>query len=381
MNNFSIFYAKIILMDIRKILSKPKTLDITANLPDAVIYATNSGLVEWGNDLACEMFEVSKQEGFINITVNDLLENGFELVSSAEMSKKALIAKSTIKEEYYEITSRLVEGGYIVILRDSTQNYKRISGILAEKENSNNITKDKNEFLVKLANKFNPPLQSIIGFSKGLIDGLGGDISEKQEKYLNIIKNNSSELAYFFNKLVELSESESDSFEKDIKYFDIVSLLEQTIKSVQDNYETKSLNITFDYDKELKRMIYQNEPVTKIITQNLIESVIREMEIGNISITMADTTEEFLEARNISNIPSVLVTISSINLQIVDNELPILFNPYATIDSLNRNSITRALALGTVKNLSKSIGGAVWVENVPMQGPVFNLVIPREHHE
>lgn len=368
-------------MDIRKILTKPKTLDITANLPDSVIYVANSGLVEWGNDLACEMFEVSKQEGFLNITVNDLLENGFELVSSAEMSKKALIAKSTIKEEYYEITSRQVDGGYIVILRDSTQNYKRISGILAEKESSQHITKDKNEFLVKLANKFNPPLQSVIGFSQGLIDGLGGEISEKQAKYLNIIKNNSSELAYFFNKLVELSESESNRFEKDVKYFDVVGLVEQTIKSVQDNYETKSLNITFDVDKDLKKMIYQNEPVCKVVAQNLIESVIREMEIGNILITLTDTTEEFLEARNISNVPSVLVTISSINLQIVDNELPILFNPYATIDSLNRNTITRALALGTVKNLSKSLGGAVWVENVPMQGPVFNLVIPREYHE
>lgn len=371
-------------MDIRKILNnKPKsTLDITANLPDSVLYVASSGLVEWGNDLACEMFEVSKQEGFVNnITINDLIENGFELVSSAHKNAKALIAKSTIKEEYYEITSRQVEFGYVAILRDSTQNYKRISGILAEKENSHSITKDKNEFLIKLANKFNPPLQSAIGFSQGLIDGLGGPVSEKQEKYLNIIKNNSSELAYFFNKLVELSESENNSFEKDVKYFDMIGYIEQIIKTVKDNYEDKSLNITFDFNRDIKRMIYQNEPVFKVITQNLIESVVREMEIGSIQVGLIDTTEEFLESRNLSNVPSVLLTISSLNLQIVDNELPILFNPYATIDSLNRNSITRALALGTVKNLVKSIGGAVWVENVPMQGPVFNMVIPREHHE
>lgn len=368
-------------MDIRKILNKPKTtLDIMANLPDSVIYVANSGLVEWGNDLACEMFEVSKQEGFIDITVNDLLEKGFELVSSAQANNKALIAKSTIKEEYYEITSRQVEGGYIVILRDSTQNYKRISGILAEKESSQHITKDKNEFLVKLANKFNPPLQSIIGFSQGLIDGLGGETTIKQDKYLNIIKNNSAELAYFFNKLVELSQSEGGLFEKDIKYFDVVGLVEQTIKYVQDNYESKSLNISFNVEKDLKRMIYQNEPVFKVIVQNVIESVVREIEIGNILITLSDTTEEFLKSRNLQTIPSVLITVSSTNLQITDSELPTLFNPYATIEMLNRNSITRALALGTVKNLSKSLGGLVWVESGPA-GPVFNIVISRECHE
>ncbi len=377
---FQIFYAKINLMDIRKILTKQKTFDIASNLPDSVLYIANSGLVEWGNDLACEMFEVSKQLGFVDITVNDILENGFELVSNAEKSKKALIAKSTIKEEYYEITSKQVEGGYVVILRDSTQNYKRISGILAEKESSQHITKDKNEFLVKLANKFNPPLQSIIGFSQGLIDGLGGKTTVKQDKYLNIIKNNSAELAYFFNKLVELSQSEGGLFEKDVKYFDVVGLVEQTIKSVKDNYETKSLNISFNVEQELKRMIYQNEPVFKVIVQNVIESVVREIEIGNILITLSDTTEEFLNARNIQTVPSVLITVSSTNLQITDNELPILFNPYATIEKLNRNSITRALALGTVKNLSKTLGGVVWVESGPM-GPVFNIVISREYHE
>ncbi len=368
-------------MDIRKILSKQKTFDIASNLPDSIIYVTNSGLIEWGNDVACEVFEVSKQEGFVNITVNDILENGFELVKSAEATKKALIAKSTIKEEYYEITTRPVENGFIVALRDSTQNYKRISGILAEKENTHHVAKDKNEFLVKLANKFNPPLQSVIGFSQGLIDGLGGSVTEKQDKYLNIIKNNSSELAYFFNKLVELSQSEGDMFEVDKKYFDVVSLIEQTIKFITANYVSKSLNINFVVEKDLKRMIFQNEPVVKVIMQNLIESVVREMEIGTISIDLSDTSDEYLNARNLPTVPSILLSISSLNLQITDSELPILFNPYATIDTLNRNSITRALALGTVKNLAKSLGGEVWVENVPMQGPVFNLVIPREHYE
>lgn len=368
-------------MDIRKILSKSKTtIDITANLPDSVLYVANSGLVEWGNDLACEMFEVSKQEGFINITVNDLLEKGFELVSSAQMSKKALIAKSTIKEEYYELTAKQVESGYVVALRDSTQNYKRISGILAEKENSQNVTRDKNEFLVKLANKFNPPLQSVIGFSQGLMDGLGGKTTDKQDKYLNIIKTNSIELAYFFNKLVELSQSEGKLLEKDVKYFDISALIEHIIKTTQDNYESKSLNITFNFEKDFKRMIYQDEPIVKIAIKNLIETVFREMEIGNILINLTDTTEEYLNARNFSTVPSVLISISSVNLQILDNEFPNLFNPYATIDSLNRNSITRALALGTVKNLSKLLGGEVWVENGPM-GPVLNMIMPREYHE
>ena len=127
-----------------------------------------------------------------------------------------------------------------------------------------------------------------------------------------------------------------------------------------------------------KRNIYQNEVVCKTVIQNIVESVSREMEIGTISINLTNTTEEFLNARNIPTIPSVLLTISSLNFQITDNELATLFNPYAEIDKQNKSSITRAIALGTSKNYAKAIGGLAWVENVPMQVPVFNVVIPRE---
>lgn len=364
-------------MDIRKLLLKQKNLDILSNLPDSVMFVMDSAQVVWANDVACEVFEfVNPIE--MNITINDLIENGMELVISSYQNKKALIAKSTIKEEYYELTSKYTDDGYVIALRDSTQNYKRISGILAEKESSSHVTKDKNEFLVKLAYKFNPPLQSITGFAQGLIDGIGGEVSIKQDKYLNIIKSNSNELTYFFNRLVELSQSEANLFEKDIKYFDIVNLIEQTIKSIKAEYEKYSINIGFNVATEFKKMIYQDEPMLKIIMKNLLETIVREIEVGNLQINLTDTTEEFLSARNLPVVPSILITFYSSNLQITDNELPILFNPYAIIDKLNRNTITRAITLGTVKNLTQSIEGVIWVENVPMQGPVFNVVIPRE---
>lgn len=366
-------------MDIRNFLSKQKQqFDINENYPDAILLVMNAGIIEWANSVACEMFEMNSHN-FSDITIDDILEKGFELVKNAELDKKAFIAKSTIKESYYELTAKRIEWGYVVALRDSTRNYKRISDILAEKENTSHITRDKNEFLIKLSNKFNPSLQSIIGFSQGLIDGLGGETTDKQNKYLNIIRNNSLELSYFFNKLIELSQSEAEMFDSDIKYFDFVNIVEQTIKSLQDNYEEKSLNINLIVNKDFKRRIYQDEILVKIILQNLIETVFREMEIGTVSISVADATEDFLNSRNISNVPSVIFSISSLNMQITDNELQFLFNPYAIIDTLSRANITRALALGTAKNVAKSIGGVAWVENVPMQGPVFNVVIPKEH--
>lgn len=364
-------------MDLRKILSIQKNFEIQENLPDGVLVTGTNATIQWANDVAYNLFNIPEGQ-FVSKTINDILENGYDLVINSANTKKALIAKSTQGDEYFELTSREIEGGYVVCLRDSTQNYKRISNILEEQESSQKVNNDKNAFLVKLANEFNSPIQSIIGFAQGMLDGLGGKVSEKQEKYINIIKKNSSELLYFFNKLVELSQSEGNLIANDEKYFDIVSVLDSIVKANKHLFSDKAVNINFEVLDDLKKTVYQRETEFKLMMQNLIESLIREIDMGNVYVTLADADEDFLTSRNLPVNSSLLITVSSNNITILETELETLFNPYATIEKANKRTISRALALGTVANIAKDMGGVIWAEILPMKGLVFNIVIPRE---
>ncbi len=369
-------------MDIRKILSIQKNIDVQRNLPDGVVFVGTNGIIQWANDVAHDLFRM--EEGLLfSKSINDILENGYDLIVNSANTHKALIAKSTQGDEYFEITSREIEGGHVVALRDSTQNYKRISNILEEQENSQKVNSDKNSFLVKLSNKFNSPLQSIIGFSQGLIDGLGGNVNEKQAKFINIIKKNSSDLLYFFNRLVELSQTEGDLIEDSDKYFDIIDALDSIVKANKNLYSEKAININFEPDKQLKRSVYQKETNFKLMMQNLVEVMTRDIDMGNIYVTIADADQEFLTARNLPEDSSILITVSSNNTTVLETELSTLFNPYAIIDSSNKNTISRALALGTASNIAKKLGGVIWAEILPMKGLVYNIVIPREiaHNE
>lgn len=364
-------------MDIRKILSIQKNVDIQANLPDGVVLVGTNGVIQWANDIAHDLFRY--EDGLlISKQINDILENGYDLIVNAANTHKALIAKFSQGDEYFEITAREVEEGFIVAMRDSTQNYKRISNILEEQESSQKVNSDKNCFLVKLANKFNAPIQSIIGFSQGLIDGLGGELSEKQAKYANIIKNNSVELLYFFNKLVELSQSEGNLIDNEEKHFDIVTLIDYVIKANKHVYIDKPVEIEFEVDSNFKKTVVQKETALKLMMQNLIEALMREIDLGRIYVSLSDADEEFLTARNLPVESSVLISVSSTNVSILENEISTLFNPYAIVDSENKRTISRALALGTVSNIAKDLGGVIWAEILPMKGFVFNIVIPRE---
>ena len=366
-------------MDILKMLSQ-KNIDVQTNLPDGIMFVGTNGIIQWANDIAHDMFRMD--DGLLfSKSINDVLENGYDLIVNSANTHKALIAKSTFDDEYFEITSREIEGGHVIALRDSTQNYKRISNILEEQETSQKINNDKNCFLVKLANEFNSPIQSIIGFAQGILDGLGGEVSPKQAKYVNIIKKNSSDLLYFFNKLVELSQSEGGLFESDEKQFDMVNAVDTIIKSNKHLYSEKAVNIEFETSKDFNRVIRHKETYFKTMVQNVVESAVREIDLGTINVSVSDADVEFIASRNISIQSPVLITVSSNNILIMDNELPTMFNPYAVIDSANKKTISRALALATASNIAKDLGGVVWAENLPMKGFVFNIVIPRENLE
>lgn len=364
-------------MDILKILSMQKNIDVRSNLPDGVMFVGTNGIIQWANDVAHDLFRL--EEGLLfSKSINDILENGYDLIVNSANTHKALISKSTQNDEYFEITSREIEGGHVVALRDATQNYKRISNILEEQETSQKINSDKNCFLVKLANEFNSPIQSIIGFAQGILDGLGGDVSDKQTKYVNIIKKNSIELLYFFNKLIELSQSEGNLIEDDEKYFDIVTSLDSVVKSVRHLYSDKPVKVDYQVNPDLKKTVYQKEFCFKLMVQNLVESLVREIDLGGVSITISDADTEFLTSRNINVKAPILISVSSNNVTVLETELATIFNPYAIVDSASKKTISRALALGTVSNIAKDLGGVIWAEILPMKGLVFNIVIPRE---
>ena len=164
----------------------------------------------------------------------------------------------------------------------------------------------------------------------------------------------------------------------DEKYFDIIDALDSIIKSNRNLYSDKNIFIESEVDKDFKKTVYQKKLSFKLMMQNLIETMAREIDLGRVYVGISDADEEFLKARNIPIESSILITVSSNNVTIFETELETLFNPYAVVDSTSKKNISRALALGTVSNIAKDLGGVIWAEILPMKGLVFNIVIPRE---
>ncbi len=371
---------------IKNLFVKDDEEDLLTKLPDSVVLLNNQGSFLWHNDLAQKSLSAIK-ENFAEGYVDDIFENAMDLiVKIADKEKTSIVrTKSALEKDFfYEISASKTEEGYLVIMRNNTQNYKTLTSILVEHESSKKINRDKNNFLVKLSNEIKTPLQSVIGFSQAVLDGLGGEINEKQEKYLKIINKNSEEVLSLFNRIIDLSKSESNLFEHKFSYFDAVNILDEAIKYNSKEAEEKDLKINVEISSDIKRTIYSDEQLLKIILQNIIEIAVKSTDVGEISVDVKHPELElvndkgFVPFEDANEKSFLMITVKDMGLGISEADLDNLFEPYAQLDNQNKKNIIRSISFAVIKNLIKMLKGNMWVDTEAMQGTTYNVIIPTE---
>lgn len=361
-------------MDFTKILFKNTSFDVEKALPDGVIFCTKDGKIQWANDKASEIFETSKMN-LKTSTISDFIENSENLISNATINDKPVIAKAVDKEIYYEMTAKQSEDGYVLDFRDIQSNID-FSSNNASVENEA-FSKSKNEFLVKLENDFKSPLQSVIGFSQAMAEGLGGNMSEQQEKYIKIIKKNSSELMYFTEKLFELSKTESDINKPELKIFDLINCVNSIVRFNEQLYKDKDIKWAVTSADDMKNTIISDENYVKNIIQNIFEVILKSVEIGEISVNISIPEEELIKSKNIPARNYIMISVTSSALLLSEKDLELMFEPYKIIDSPNRKNLLRAMTLASVKNLVQALHGIIWVESIILKNTCFNIIIPQ----
>ena len=358
-------------MDFKKILFKSSSIDVDRSLPDAVILTNKDGKIQWVNDIAAEIFETSKMH-LMTSNISDFIENSKTLISNAIIMNKPVIAKFNDKEMYYDMTAREIEDGYVLDFRDTNED----SAKTREEKDVSVINREKNNFLIKLTNDLKAPIQSIVGFSQAMTDGLGGSMSEQQEKYIRIINKNSSELMYFVSKLLELSQTESSLKKPENKPFDSLALVNSVVKFNEQLYKEKGIKIFVTTEENYKKMITSDSDILKNILQDLSEVVIKSIDMGEVSIILSNPPEEELSQKGFKEGNYTKISISSNSLLLAENDLECMFDPYKIVDSVNRKNVLRAIVLSSVKNLVQSLGGAIWVESQILKSTSFNVLIP-----
>ena len=158
--------------------------------------------------------------------------------------------------------------------------------------------------------------------------------------------------------------------------FDLLSLVQSTVRYNEQLYKGKDVTISVDSSNNFRKTISSDENTIKNILQNLLEVILKAVDIGEINIQLSTPEEEYIINKNLPLGAYTLLSISSTSLLLSENDLECIFDPYKIVNSINRKNVLRAIVLASVKNWVQSLGGYVWVESKILKNTSFNVIIP-----
>ena len=349
------------------------------DLPDSLIFVDSDGFITKFNAKAHEVFGLQNDE-IVPKRFNDIIDNGMKFVKASLDASKPILAMAKIpgREFYVELNASKKGLGYCISLRDMT----KLTNELINEDKTIRFNNEKNAMLAKLEGDIKSPITSISGFSKGLLDGLGGELTEKQTKYVKIINSNADELYQFMDKLIEFSKAESSIYEENYNTFDIVELFKSISRDFENVISQKEISFDFDYYSLEKRNVYTDMNAVKTIYRNILEVVLSMTESGFISVRLTHPDEMTcikykLYIKKKKQKSYMQLTISASDSGIAEDDMKYLCEPYAQLEKGKKNFL-RALKLGTASILTKRANGLISIKSEIMKGTKYCIVLPIE---
>nr|WP_125153541.1 PAS domain-containing sensor histidine kinase [Clostridium rectalis] len=230
------------------------------------------------------------------------------------------------------------------------------------------------EFLSNISHELKTPLNVIYSAVQllGLYNKSNKDTQsvEKQDKYLNVMKQNCYRLMRLINNLLDMTKLDSGFLKLNLSNYDIVSVIEDITLSVASYVESKGLNLTFDTDVEEKIMAFDGDKIERI-TLNLLSNAIKFTNSGgNIYVTVKDMGEY------------VTISVKDTGIGIPKDKLRLIFERFGQVNkTFRRDREGSGIGLYLVKSFVEMHGGEIYIKSELGQGSEFVLKLPAKSLE
>jgi signal transduction histidine kinase len=226
----------------------------------------------------------------------------------------------------------------------------------------------KDEFLSHVSHELRSPLTAIYQFVTILVDGLAGELKEKQRDYLEIVLRNVKQLQSMIDDLLEVTRVHSGKLVIELQCTSIFDAISYTINTLQGAATAKGITLSSDIGCRLPSVWADPTRVRQILII-LIDNAIKFTPANGVVKVQAWVLEKD---------PTFLVLEVSdsgcgISPDITERIFERLFQ--SSEPSLtSRNGL--GLGLYICRELVTRQGGQICARSVPGQGSVFSVTLP-----
>ncbi|WP_428228971.1 hybrid sensor histidine kinase/response regulator transcription factor [Flavobacterium sp.] len=222
-------------------------------------------------------------------------------------------------------------------------------------------------FFTDIAHEFQTPLTLIVGPIQKLSEAT--NLSEKNQKFIQMIQRNSSRLLFLTQQLLEFRKAEYNYLEVTVKKFDLINLIEQIAELFDEWALDKNITYNLDIPPALPGW-FDKDKIEKIVF-NLMSNAFKYTPVdGKIDLKL------YIQDKDSKKLN---ITITNSGKGIPKEELDSLFNQFFLADSTketDNNMFRTGIGLAYVKKLVTVLRGEIKVYSTLNKETTFTIILP-----
>ncbi len=231
----------------------------------------------------------------------------------------------------------------------------------------------KSTFLANMSHELRTPMNSIIGYTDLLLDGVDGPINEEQEKSLRKIAANARHLLQLINDVLDISKIESGKMKLSPKEIDIKWLIDSVIPTFEPMIKQKNLSLNIDIAENMP-FLYGDEDKIKQILINLLSNAVKFTHQGEITVS-AKVSERGIKPGEEPIFAEICVKDTGIGIK--EEYIDKVFDKFVQLDLTTvRQYEGTGLGLSIARGLVALHKGIIWGESKFGEGSKFCFTIP-----
>ncbi len=254
----------------------------------------------------------------------------------------------------------------VAVALDNARSYEVEREALKEMREADRL---KTQFLANMSHELRTPLNSIIGFSRVILKGIDGPITDLQNQDLTAIHNAGQHLLGLINDILDISRIDAGKMELAFEEVDMRNLIQSVASTALGLIKDKPIRLSQFIPDDMP--LARADPIrTRQVLLNLLSNAAKFTESGSIVIEAKLQTSP-------DDYPEIVVSVSDTGSGIPSEHFPKLFAEFSQVDaSPTRRTGGTGLGLSICKRLIEMHGGRIWVDSILGKGSTFYFTLP-----
>lgn len=226
------------------------------------------------------------------------------------------------------------------------------------------VDKLKSMFIASMSHELRTPLNSIIGFSGLLLQGVAGDLNEKQKDSMQRINRAGNHLLGLISDVIDISKIEAGRIDAYPEQFPLKEVVEDAVESIRPQADAKALKLEINADGWPEVMTDRKRLMQCLL--NYLSNSVKFTEQGKVTLTVSVKGDR------------VEISVTDTGIGIAEENLPKLFEAFERLEThLRVKEGGTGLGLYLTKKIAEELlHGSVSVESRINEGSTFRLEIP-----